>query len=184
MRGEEDIFSIFINMEGIKHPGLWQHYVQRKDNIGLPIMKVKRKYLAEQLQFDSLDSFQSPFNSNSSSGVGGPTSIYPKFIKVEFIENGVSQGVSTYVKALDISSRSVFKALQTIVAYSNVLGVDCDYTSIYYERNITQRPILSGWFAREIPCGAKADVVVGPTTTLPYGTYGQIVGPGKGYIVT
>jgi len=171
-------------MEGIQHPGLWQHYVQRKDNIGLPIMKVKRKYLAEQLQYDSFNSLQSPLSNNSNTSAGGPTSIYPNSIKVEFIENGVSQGVSTYVKALDISSRSVFKDPQIIVEYRDVLGVDCGFHSIYYERNETQRPILSGWYARRLPCGLKVTSRSGPTTTLPYGTYGQIVGIGEGYIVT
>ena len=54
-------------------PGLWQYYIKRKDNIGLPIMEVKRKYLAEQLQFDSFMSAQSMAASNAI-GTGGPLS--------------------------------------------------------------------------------------------------------------
>ena len=36
-----------------QHPGAWQPFTQRKDNVGLHIMEVKRKYLAEQLQFEN-----------------------------------------------------------------------------------------------------------------------------------
>ena len=35
------------------HPGPWQQYLNRKDNIGLPLMEVRRKYLTEQLQFEN-----------------------------------------------------------------------------------------------------------------------------------
>lgn len=43
---------------GIQPPGPWQYYVKRKDNIGLPVNEVRRKYLAEQLQFDNFQSQQ------------------------------------------------------------------------------------------------------------------------------
>lgn len=34
------------------HPGPWNLYASRPDNIGLPILEVKRKYLNEQLQYE------------------------------------------------------------------------------------------------------------------------------------
>jgi hypothetical protein len=35
------------------HPGPWQSYVKRADNIGLHILEVRNKYLQEQLQYDN-----------------------------------------------------------------------------------------------------------------------------------
>jgi hypothetical protein len=35
------------------HPGPWQSYVKRTDNIGLHILEVRTKYLQEQLQYDN-----------------------------------------------------------------------------------------------------------------------------------
>lgn len=40
------------------HPGPWQQYLKRKDNIGLPLMEVKRKYLKEQLEFNNFQTQQ------------------------------------------------------------------------------------------------------------------------------
>jgi hypothetical protein len=34
-------------------PGLWQHFVNRPDNIGLPILEVKQKYITEVNTFES-----------------------------------------------------------------------------------------------------------------------------------
>jgi hypothetical protein len=33
-------------------PGPWQYYVNRPDNVGLPIMEIKDKYMREQLLFE------------------------------------------------------------------------------------------------------------------------------------
>lgn len=52
---------------GINHPGPWQQYVKRKDNISLPLMEVKRKYLKEQMDFDNFQTQQL----NVLSGVSG-----------------------------------------------------------------------------------------------------------------
>jgi hypothetical protein len=159
----------------IETPGEWLIFLQRKDI-----------NMQEQLLFEAYENNLNTVNtlSPSMASSGGYSSIYPDAIKVEFFDSGVSQGVSTYKKALDLYGRKVFKDPQIIVEYRSVLGGDCDYTAIYYERNTTQRPILSGWYAREIPCGGKSNILTGPTTTLPYGDYGAISGPGEGYRVT
>jgi hypothetical protein len=33
-------------------PGPWQYYVNRPDNVGLPLMEIKDKYMREQLIFE------------------------------------------------------------------------------------------------------------------------------------
>jgi hypothetical protein len=37
----------------LDHPGPWQSYILRQDNIGLPLMEVRSKYLQEQLNYDN-----------------------------------------------------------------------------------------------------------------------------------
>lgn len=34
------------------HPGPWNSFYLRPDNKGLPMLEIKRKYLAEQLQYE------------------------------------------------------------------------------------------------------------------------------------
>jgi hypothetical protein len=36
----------------INDPGPWQYYVNRPDNVGLPLMEIKDKYMREQLLFE------------------------------------------------------------------------------------------------------------------------------------
>lgn len=36
----------------VKHPGPWQQYVRRPDNVNLDIMTVKNKYLREQMDYE------------------------------------------------------------------------------------------------------------------------------------
>ncbi len=45
------------NMFLPNNPGLWQHYINRQDNVGLPIMKVKDKYMKEQMLFEQQMNF-------------------------------------------------------------------------------------------------------------------------------
>jgi hypothetical protein len=40
------------------HPGDWQQFLKRKDNVGLSINEAKQKYLTEQLQFENFQSQQ------------------------------------------------------------------------------------------------------------------------------
>ena len=168
----------------IHGPGPWLIFQGRKDNVGVPLMEVRKKYMQEQLLFENYVSNIQQLNAlspNISTG-GGPSSIYPDTIKVESLNDGVSQGVSIYTKTLDISGQKVLRDPQIIIEYS-VLGVDCDYGTIYYERNTTQRPILSGWYGRVIPCEGKGDILTGPQSTYPYGDYGNLL-VGEAYIVT
>jgi len=172
----------------IYQPEPWSQYLKKKEYIGVPLMEVRKKYMEEQLLFENYISYLQTLNTISpisSPSPGGAMSIYPNTIKVQLFDNGVSQGVSTYTKVRDISLSPVRRALATIVEYASVPGVDCDYRAIFYEKNEEQRPVLSGWYARNYPCGGgKQDKLTGPTTTLPYGDYGTISGPGEGYRVT
>jgi hypothetical protein len=59
----------------VNHPGPWQSYLNRPDNIGKPLMEVKDRYLQEQLLFENYMSFmhqQQLMMSQAASG-GGPS---------------------------------------------------------------------------------------------------------------
>ena len=51
-------------------PGLWQHFVNRFDNVGRPIMEVKQKYLLE------INAYESTLTSGNP-GAGGGTASTP-----------------------------------------------------------------------------------------------------------
>jgi len=61
-------------MNYINHPGSWQSYLLRGDNVGLPLMEVRDKYLQEQLLFENYMSFvqQQQLLMSNASGGGGP----------------------------------------------------------------------------------------------------------------
>lgn len=97
---------------GIQPPGPWQYYVKRKDNIGLPLMEVKRKYLTEQLQFDNFQSQQLSMLNGVAGGDQPSTPInntisYPN--KVRFVDGtGTGLGVLTLID-IEPTSFVVFK---------------------------------------------------------------------------
>ena len=57
----------------VNHPGPWQSFVNRTDNVGKPLMEVRDKYLNEQLLYENYMNFthqQQLMMSNASSGGG------------------------------------------------------------------------------------------------------------------
>ena len=55
---------------GVNDPGPWQWYVKRPDNVGLPLMEVKRKYMQEQLLFENYISTLNTLNTVSTAAAG------------------------------------------------------------------------------------------------------------------
>ena len=58
----------------VDHPGPWQYFVTRPDNVGKPLMEVRDKYLHEQLLYENYMSFaqQQQMLMAQSAGGGGP----------------------------------------------------------------------------------------------------------------
>jgi hypothetical protein len=79
----------------VNHPGPWQSYLNRPDNVGKPLMEVKDKYLQEQLLFENYMSFihqQQMMMANASSGEGPkptPTedNTENEFVANDYVEN-------------------------------------------------------------------------------------------------
>jgi hypothetical protein len=75
-------------------PGPWQYYVNRPDNVGLPIMEIKDKYMREQLLFEQNLNFiqqQQMIMSNSSSG-GGVRNPNSNLVLNPLVETFVTDG--------------------------------------------------------------------------------------------
>lgn len=58
-------------------PSDWKSFLKRKDNIGLPIMEVKQKYLKEQLLYENYIQQLNTVNVLSSGAAGGPPPSFP-----------------------------------------------------------------------------------------------------------
>ena len=58
---------------GINDPGPWQWFVQRTDNVGIPLMEQRRKYMQEQLLFEDYISTIHTVNTIAAGAGGGPT---------------------------------------------------------------------------------------------------------------
>ncbi len=57
---------------GINDPGPWQWFVKRTDNVGLPLMEQRRKYMHEQLLFEDYMSTINTVSTISAGAAGGP----------------------------------------------------------------------------------------------------------------
>ncbi len=55
---------------GVNDPGPWQWYVKRPDNVGLPIMEVRRKYMQEQILFENYISTLNTVSTVSTAAAG------------------------------------------------------------------------------------------------------------------
>ena len=62
----------------IYNPGPWQSFLKRRDNLGMPLMEVRKKYLEEQILFENYISHLQTLNTLSPSvgGSGGEIATY------------------------------------------------------------------------------------------------------------
>ena len=57
---------------GINDPGPWQWFIKRMDNVGLPLMEQRRKYMHEQLLFEDYMSTINTVSTAAAGAAGGP----------------------------------------------------------------------------------------------------------------
>jgi len=80
-------------MNYMNHPGPWQYYRLRSDNVGLPLMEVRDKYLQEQQLYEQYMSFvmqQQMLSSMAASGGGPSQTIDPSensYVVNDYIDN-------------------------------------------------------------------------------------------------
>ena len=104
---------------GIQPPGPWQYYVTRKDNQGLPINEVRRKYLAEQLQFDNFVASQQAAlqgMANGGAAVASVTSYISDF----------SAGVDSFIAHPTLGGNVTLTAPETVDSVDDSLLMTTD----------------------------------------------------------
>lgn len=89
------------------HPGDWQTFLRRKDNIGLPIMEVRKKYLLEESAFvDGMNSTLSPTSVASVASAAG-AGVGDNFPSVIFV-GSKQDGGFPFKKVNDRKKRNAF----------------------------------------------------------------------------
>ena len=170
----------------IYDPGPWKAFLDRKDNIGVPLMEVRKKYMEEQLLFENymsslqqLDTLHT-LNPLSSAPGSAPSAAYGREgefdLRVKRYFNGTLQSTDRYYR------KSVADGVAGTYRYRDTpnFSIDCGYTEIFVNQIGG-----SNWAIRGYPCGAKTVLIEGPLLADgPLGTYGLPEGPGNGYIVT
>lgn len=80
----------------VNHPGPWQSYLNRLDNIGKPLMEIRDRYLQEQLLYENYMSFihQQQMMMAQAVGGGGPkitpteeNNTVNEFVVDDYVEN-------------------------------------------------------------------------------------------------
>jgi len=168
----------------IYDPGPWKAFLDRKDNVGVPLMEVRKKYMEEQLLFENymshlqqLDTLHT-INPLSSSPASAPSTGYGRDgrfdLRVEFYFDGVKTGEFRYYRSPTTGGTGSTYSYRDTLNFS----IDCGFRTINWGG--------AKWIERDIPCGAKQTPLGGPTTIgSPLGAYGTgDTGPGAGRIVT
>ena len=166
----------------IYDPGPWPQYIKKRENIGVPLMEVRKKYMEEQLLFENYMSHLQQLDTLHtinplSSAPGAAYGREGEFdLRVKRYFNGTLQSTDRYYR------QSVADGNAGNYRYRDTpnFSIDCGYTGIDVNLRAPAR-----WEIRIHPCGAKMTPVLGPLLADgPLGTYGLPEGPGLGYIVT
>ena len=105
---------------GIQPPGPWQYYVTRKDNQGLPINEVRRKYLAEQLQFDNFVASQQATLQGMANGGGAAVVSVASYI------SDFSAGVDGFIAHPTLGGNVTLTAPETVDSVDDSLLMTTD----------------------------------------------------------
>lgn len=115
-------------MYGAQDPGNWTSFQKRQDNIGLPIMEAKSKYLMEQTNFDNMMNFQSQ---NHVAGIPANPIVSIEFNSANLptITGFTSDITVTYTKPVSVSGGTPQLTVANNQAGGGLATVDYDYSS-------------------------------------------------------
>lgn len=133
----------------VYHPGPWKAFLDRKDNKGLPLMEVRKKYLKEQLDYETLH----PPTVNFNSPKGLSPEEFEEYLKNKFPNRGFScnpTGPTLLSYQSDFSTLDGWVAPsstptpnQTIGGLSPVIRLDGGFREIqdfYIDRTLPESP--------------------------------------------
>ena len=162
----------------IYQPEPWPQYLKRKDNVGVPLMEVRKKYLEEQILFENyvsqlqLLNTMNTLNSLASPGAEAAVGREVSFdLRVTYYNNSIPGAVSRFYRSPTL--------INGYYRYRNTpnFSISCGYSVVY---------VNSGnWRFQSIPCGARNFATIGPLIADgPLGDYGTgVTGSGLGYKV-
>jgi hypothetical protein len=115
-------------MYGAQDPGNWQSFLKRQDNVGLPIMEAKSKYLMEQINFDNMMNFQSQ---NHVAGIPANPIVSIEFDSVELptVTGFTSNITVTYTHPVSVSGGTPQLSVANNQLGGGLATVDYDYSS-------------------------------------------------------
>jgi surface protein len=130
----------------IYQPEPWLQYVKRKENVGAPLMEVRKKYLEEQLLFENYVSSIQQLNvlSPSEGVVGGPIPISTNLSSVSYtIDTSTYQQMYSRVGNFGLYQKSIEEnGLTGGIDFTWVAVGDFDYLGVTETTPITRFPDL------------------------------------------
>ena len=169
----------------IYHPGPWLQFLQRKDNVGVPLMEVRKKYLVEELQFDSINSTDpNVSNTSNTSNAGNPLDSIPSIRVVNSPSGTEYEGVYQKSVAESLGIRKNGTVAWARLEYSVPKGGGAPVpTGNYFY--IQWKPQFSKWQVRkEVGPGAKVVPFLSTSTTNNLNPFGQYTRNNLGVIST
>lgn len=168
----------------IYDPGPWKAFVDRRDNKGLPLMEVRKKYMEEQLLFENymshlqqLDTLHT-LNPLASAPSSAPSAAYGRDedgdLRVFHYFNGTLLNTNRYYRSANPDGYEGTYRYRDTPNFS----ITCGFKEIYSD-------VQRGWSIIGRPCDMREVPVPGPSyDDGPTGVYGDgNTGPGTGYIV-
>lgn len=153
----------------IEHPGPWLNFLQRKDNVGVPLMEVRKKYLVEELQYDSLSTTDPSANN---ANAGNPLNNIPSLQVVDLIDaySGIYQ--QSIAESLGIRKNGTIAWARLV--YGGGKGGTAPIPTGDY-RVIQWIPQFSKWQVRLETAATKVVPYLSATTSNinPFGEYTQ-----------
>ena len=162
----------------IYQPEPWPQYLKRRDNVGVPLMEVRKKYMEEELLFENYVSQLQTLNTmdtlNSLASPGAEAAVGREVnfdLKVTSYNNSIPGGVERYYRSPTLIS-GYYQYRDT-----PNFSIACGFTQIYVN--------LGQWRRKPVPCVGKNLDELGPLADVgPLGDYGTgVTGSGFGWRV-
>ena len=162
----------------IHQPGPWTQYLNKKENAGVPLMEVRKKYLKEQALYENYVSQLQTLNTtntlNALASPGAEAAVGREVtfdLRVTYYNNSIPGIVVRFYRSPTLVSG--YYQYRSTPNFS----ITCDFSQIYTS--------LGNWRFKPVPCNAKATDTIGPLIADgPLGDYGTgVTGSGLGYKV-
>ncbi len=166
---------------GVNDPGPWQWFVKRRDNVNLPIMEVRRKYMQEQLLFENYISTLNTVSTVSTAAAGAAGGPAPSTGGGGDDDWEIIFKIDTRIQAAPEYWRTGSDFVQTQETVHLNLN-SYNETNLRYHSNLTPPPTTIDWGDGTVEENITAYNTWTNGTTLQNGLLAAIFGGGS-YII-